>query len=813
MREWSVERRLRADADAQRLYALCGTRLYAIETLAGTFPDIGWHQLGEMGGVWAPPVKLLDGYWIGLRRRGGAPIWLADPARWQLAADGATFTYDLPALGLRARRRSWIVPDQPALVVDVMIEAEDHAVPGALECGVIVRSDLHGVWRSEDLGWADGADVATYSDELHAALIYDAASPRWMVCAGAAIPPVERHMGPDVWGPEETSGRGTGVALWYACAPRSDSAPSLRFLITGSSTAAVPASMLYAQLLPLAPANTAGGATPSAPLAEAHRQAIEQFNEPFTHCVLRSPDPHLDETFAWAKANTAWLTLDVPGLGRGPMGGLPDFPWWFGCDTAYGALAMLPVGQAEEAAEALRALARISRGQRYGGAVAHEVVSNGVIAWRGNLVEVPLFARALYVTYRWTGDRALLEALFPFCLEGLLRWALGTCRQEGEEVPQGESIVETPEMHGGVQTLDVAVYLVEALELMAELAVDLDWPDLATSLRARAGRIREAVRRDWWLPDEGFFGDMRASRAELEALLARLEAHPAPDLSQVLSMERLRAALAADDTPAPANARRPWLLLHYIQALAAEAGVPTPDQAERIFARMETPEWSEEHGIVLNAVNDRRVMTLPTGALACAEARYGRPDAALEHIRRIYTTLGRAMPGAIAEYSPDGGCFLQLWSGYGIVWPIVRYIFGLRPDVARRRLLCVPQLPEGWPAAELRAVPLGEARADVYLERTAEFMRIRVELDDPGWTVEIGSVAPHAELVPVRATLNERPLSLRRVCGDPEEQRAAWLTPTSSGVVVYELEVTWAAGHAQPVEAASTPLPQERHLM
>ncbi|HEU5348149.1 MAG TPA: hypothetical protein VFU63_06015 [Ktedonobacterales bacterium] len=369
-------------------------------------------------------------------------------------------------------------------------------------------------------------------------------------------------------------------------------------------------------------------------------------------------------------------------------------------------------------------------------------------------------------------------------------------------MPQGESIVETPEMHGGVQTLDVAVYLAEALDLMAELALDLDWPHLATMLRERSRRIRDAIQRDWWLPDEGFFGDMRASRAELEAMLARLEEVEIPDPSQVASIQRLRAALAADDSRLPDDARRPWLMLHYVQALAAEAGVTTREQAERVFARMETPEWSEEHGIVLNATTDRRVMTLPTGALACAEARYGRPDAALEHIRRIYTTLGRAMPGAIAEYSPDGGCFLQLWSGYGIIWPIVRYIFGLRPDVARRRLVCVPQLPEGWPAAELREVPLGDMRVDIALERAAEHLRVRVETNDPGWVVRIGAIAPNAEAVPECAVMNDHPVTLHRASGDPEEQRAAWLAPAVSGAVVYELVVSWTMSRSEPVVAA-----------
>jgi hypothetical protein len=29
--------------DMERLHALCGTRLYCVSTLAGRFPDLGWH--------------------------------------------------------------------------------------------------------------------------------------------------------------------------------------------------------------------------------------------------------------------------------------------------------------------------------------------------------------------------------------------------------------------------------------------------------------------------------------------------------------------------------------------------------------------------------------------------------------------------------------------------------------------------------------------------------------------------------------------------------------------------------------------------
>ncbi|MGY5846249.1 hypothetical protein ACW6QP_02425 [Salegentibacter sp. HM20] len=28
----------------------------------GSFPDLGWHIPGEMGGIWNNPIKLMDGF-------------------------------------------------------------------------------------------------------------------------------------------------------------------------------------------------------------------------------------------------------------------------------------------------------------------------------------------------------------------------------------------------------------------------------------------------------------------------------------------------------------------------------------------------------------------------------------------------------------------------------------------------------------------------------------------------------------------------------------------------------------------------------
>jgi hypothetical protein len=51
--------------DARR-YAVPGDRAYELGTEDGRYPAMGFHTRGEMGGVWTPPVKLLDGIWFGI---------------------------------------------------------------------------------------------------------------------------------------------------------------------------------------------------------------------------------------------------------------------------------------------------------------------------------------------------------------------------------------------------------------------------------------------------------------------------------------------------------------------------------------------------------------------------------------------------------------------------------------------------------------------------------------------------------------------------------------------------------------------------
>jgi len=46
----------------QQPYVTAGDRTYLIGTQDGNFPDMGHHVLGEMAGLWLPPIKLIDGF-------------------------------------------------------------------------------------------------------------------------------------------------------------------------------------------------------------------------------------------------------------------------------------------------------------------------------------------------------------------------------------------------------------------------------------------------------------------------------------------------------------------------------------------------------------------------------------------------------------------------------------------------------------------------------------------------------------------------------------------------------------------------------
>ena len=88
-----------------RRYVESGSRGYVVGSEAGRFPASGWHIRGEMGGVWTPPLKLLDGIWFGIDGQ-----WIGPATQVHV---GLGLRADGPARARRGSRvqRTDFVPD------------------------------------------------------------------------------------------------------------------------------------------------------------------------------------------------------------------------------------------------------------------------------------------------------------------------------------------------------------------------------------------------------------------------------------------------------------------------------------------------------------------------------------------------------------------------------------------------------------------------------------------------------------------------------------------------------------------------------
>src|SRR5689334_9412878 len=128
---------------AQKRYVVAGDHCYSIGTLDGGFPPIGTRIRGEMGGVWAQPIKLLQGFWFAL---GGE--WL--PAATRFISGAGYVQMELPALdGIELTRTEFAPDGLPALAVGLTLH-NSAAHDQHLALKFAARSELIGAYPWDD---------------------------------------------------------------------------------------------------------------------------------------------------------------------------------------------------------------------------------------------------------------------------------------------------------------------------------------------------------------------------------------------------------------------------------------------------------------------------------------------------------------------------------------------------------------------------------------------------------------------------------------------------------------------------------------
>jgi hypothetical protein len=191
-----------------------GTRAYVVGFQDGNFYANGWHITGEMGGVWTPPLKLLDGVWFGVDGQ-----WIGPATKFSSGWGYTRFT--LPDTGGLQLQRTDFVPDgvrgalfglqmtNPGAARTVTVSVDAHSeLMGAYPWGFTgvtpnASDNLadHGAFDGGSLVFTDDGALPGAPEHHYAALVGASQAPEAGTAAvtggafrgGQGGPPVHRH--------------------------------------------------------------------------------------------------------------------------------------------------------------------------------------------------------------------------------------------------------------------------------------------------------------------------------------------------------------------------------------------------------------------------------------------------------------------------------------------------------------------------------------------------------------------------------------------------------------------------------------------
>jgi hypothetical protein len=700
----------RVTGQLYRPFAIAGRHCYLIGYQNGAFPDIGQHLPGEMGGLWVPPLKLADGFWFGLRANSAASRsnveWLYDAncRGFSLTPGKAQRDFELTLNGseITARQELFVPENEPGLLITLSLSNRSETDQD-LTLSWLVRFDLQGAWWSN---WPDRPDEAHFEPSSGAILANDSLHTEWSAGMLGDRTPGHFDFGPDLWAaertgslqghliergremlrnPAELQGHGVSGQLDYPVHLKAGQTETLYFAIAGGAAGAGATGQLLAYLLERR--------------EDLWAAKEDQLKELLAHAAsIKTPFPALERAFAHSNLCLDLLTLDLPELGPGIVAGLPEFAWYFGCDTYYCASGLLISGQAGTALETLRLLSRFARQQ--GGRVPHEITQANQIFNPGNTIEAGEFVTAVERAYRWTGDRAFLDEMYEVCRAAIFDYMLGECDPDGTLLPDGAGLLELRTAEHG-KKLDVACNLFQGLNSLAYLAQVVGDSSTAERSLQLAAEVRTRINRYFWVE----------ARQEY---VWRIE----PDLS------------VHPDEPAHSY-------------VALETGLlreSETDRINRLFERVEGPEHTGPRGLIHPGTADF-VMPIQNAIIAQAEFRYNRPNQGLWYLERMAELDGHYMPWAIPEFVGENACFIQAWSSAAYNWLIVQGFFRLNPDPVTGVVLVQPQLPDGWDVLEANNLTLWQGSYDLRLERFSGGLNFSyIERT-------AGAIKPHFEVV------------------------------------------------------------------
>ena len=657
-----------------------GNHAYCVGFQDGTFPDIGWHIKGEMGGLWAHPIKLIDGFSAAIIHKGDT-VYLDSATTYSTTALGSIFTYNIQG---KTITRTQFIPD-PAK--GMVVEYDMSEFPKA-QLLFYPRADLRPTWLGERTNMIDSTDIIAAENNQWTAT--DAKN-GWQVRISA-------------------SSKGAITPTHLTSSP----SRTHQFYIAGGLTAEE--------------------ATEELAAVESwsdlwYSKEQKHFELSGNSSFFCTGEEELETVFHWLKHNAIWLEMDADTLGYGFAAGIEDYPWFFGCDSEFSILGLNAVGRYDLSKSMLRLLAKASERTNGTGQIIHEMSTNGAVFNPGNMNETPQFVTAVWDTYLWSGDREFLAEMYPLMIKSM-QW-LEAQDLDGNGIPNGYGMMEIHGMNG--EMIDVAAYTVQGWEALYHAAVamkDTNHTDEWAGKKAEA--LKMYINGKYWVAEADAYADVRGTKTQvlelIDGAIVRAEGLNKP--WAVEELETTKKAAASGSAVNPYSIHHNWIVNTPMEVGFApeEYALKALDKAAQYtnpFGMFVTGiDRDESAGTDTDGFAKRKktftyvgaVMTLPTGVAAVAENNYGRPDKALDYLHRMSRSWGYAHPGSMYEVSPDFGMMCQAWNIYSFAYPIVRQFFGVQPDPQQHKITIDLAFPSNWTHPQLKGIAIGEGELQTYLD-------------------------------------------------------------------------------------------------
>jgi glycogen debranching enzyme len=696
-------------------YLTAGNRLYMVGHQNGSFPDLGWHVKGEMGGIWNHPIKLMDGFTVQLSQ--GQYKYCLDQANQFINYPfGNQLIFDNPIPGLLIKRVHFVPEDKEGVIVSFEIQ-NLLKTENAFSFHFTGHVDLQPVWLGEQTNMIDQDDELFFYPNTSFWHAKDGGND-WHTIFGSNIIPDHSYLG----SPENCMffpiGKGGAATLQYDLVLKPGSRKTMNFYISGSSKSFNDAQLTFEDL-------KKNG------VKYLHNK-IDQYQQIANFSQVSIPDKEIEKAFEWVKYNTQWLFRTVPEIGSGYAAGMPDYPWWFGVDNEYTLKGAIMTGQKEKVYATIDLLYQLSEKTNGNGRVVHEVSTNGAVFNPGNINETSQFASLIWWVYNWTGDKVFLEKYFPFIQKGLA-WLMTENDKDNNLLPDGYGMME---IHGlKSEMIDVAAYTQKAFSDASLMAQELGKTDLSLSYAKTAEAIKTKINEDFWVNEQNSYADfIGTGHQALEMVEAAI--YRADTLKKPWAVQELKA-LKDQILKSNLNAKKGFVMFHnWVVNTPMEMGIAEREKAIKALdkgSRFVNPFGMFVTGIDRDEVsgNDEgsfqgskvfsytgAVMTLPTGVQIVSENNYGRPDHALSYLKRMTKSFSYALPGSIYEVSPDYGMMTQAWTLYSYAVPLISQYYGIQPEASKKIIYIIPKMPSSWKDASIKRVVVGDNIIDLVYKET-----------------------------------------------------------------------------------------------